>query len=243
MSGSRGSATGSSAAGTAPAVAVPCVAPESLVVNGAPVSPCQSVATSDPPTTAAATPTPAANLSFNQVITLKVPSTRAATDEAAAAPLAAVVETVAASPAGAACTEFAETAPAMSRGRQRHAAFHEIFSQLFQRAAHALVRRRFAQLQCRGDFLRGFVFKEPQHDGVAVGFAQPPHGFVQQRRDLFPSRRVRFGQSGLHISLLFAALAADFALHKIGRRQPRGLIKPAGQHACRAADCRLCAPE
>jgi hypothetical protein len=34
----------------------------------------------------------------------------------------------------------------------------------------------------------------------------------------------------LHISLLFASLAADFAFDKVGRSQPRGLIKPAGQH-------------
>ena len=92
------------------------------------------------------------------------------------------------------------------------------------------MRRRLVQLQRRRHLPRGFVFKEPQHDGVAVGLAQPSHGFIQQRCDLFPGRRFRFGQDGLHISLLLAALAADFALHKVGRRQPRRLIQPAGQH-------------
>ena len=83
--------------------------------------------------------------------------------------------------------------------------------------------------QGRPDFFHAFAVEKPQHDGVAVGFIQAGHRRVQQRRDLRPDLGFVFIQDGLHVGLLFAAGAADFAADKSHRRQPRGLIQPAGK--------------
>jgi hypothetical protein len=40
-------------------------------------------------------------------------------------------------------------------------------------------------------------------------------------------------ESGLHIGLLFAALAAAFAFFEVGSRQSRGLVEPAGEDGAR----------
>ena len=153
----------------------------------------------------------------------------------AAAPLAiATAEIVFASADRRGLNGIGRNRPGNHRRRKRHAAFGEKFPQLFQRAVHAHFCRVLARAQRRADFAQILVLKKTQHDGVAVFLAEPAHRVVQQRRDLPPGFRFRFVQNGLHICLLFAVLPADFAAQKIRRRQPRGLIQPAGKN-CRCA--------
>ncbi len=122
----------------------------------------------------------------------------------------------------------------------RHAAFGKKCPQLFHGAQHALLRRAFRQSHRRADFGHAFVLKIAQHQRVAVAGAQAGHGLVEQRGQFRPEGVGRgFFELGLHEHLLFAADAAHFRALKIGRHQPRGVIKPAGQNGFAAQRRRL----
>jgi RNA polymerase sigma factor (sigma-70 family) len=105
----------------------------------------------------------------------------------------------------------------------------ELRPQLFQRAAHPFLGRVFACAQDRADFAQIPPFIKSQQDDLAVFFAQAGDGIVQQRRDPRPDVMCGFIQISLHIRLLFAAMAAHFASHKIAGRQACGLKQPTGK--------------
>ena len=118
---------------------------------------------------------------------IRVAFTRVKVEVPAAAPLAiatAVAEL--ASAAGAAWTELPEIVPAMIavvKTTPRFAKNVRSFSNARLTRLRAVTSFSF---NAAADFLRRSVFKEAQHDGVAVFFTKTAHGIIQQWRYLFP---------------------------------------------------------
>ena len=114
--------------------------------------------------------------------------------------------------------------------RRTHAALGKITVQLFQRVNDPFLRRVLTDAGDRGHLGKTFAAKKPQHHRRAILVAQLTHRILQQRRELLPGFIERNGMGrGLHIGLLFTADAAGFTPQEARRRQPRGLIQPAGQ--------------
>ena len=114
----------------------------------------------------------------------------------------------------------------------------KVLAQLVHRPPDALLRRAGINAQRHPDFLERFLLEETQRQGVAILFAQPGHGFVQERGDLFPGGIV--GGSGLHLhGLLFPPDAAVLADKEIGAGETGGAQQPGGKNDALAKGLRL----
>src|SRR6185369_9227028 len=78
------------------------------------------------------------------------------------------------------------------------------------------------------NFRETFIFKETQDDRLTISFSKTRDGVVKQGRQLVPLR-ITGGciESGLHISLLFAALTTIFSAEKTEGRQAGRGVEPA----------------
>jgi len=66
------------------------------------------------------------------------------------------------------------------------AAFAEEFSQAFDGTADSLLRGFVTDAEAFGHFLRGFLFKATEQNGVTVRFAEFTQRGIEVWRDVFP---------------------------------------------------------
>ncbi len=91
--------------------------------------------------------------------------------------------------------------------------------------------------------LGALVLKISQHDCVPV-FSRTGHGFIEQRRQLFPDRTGLIGiGDGFHTGLLFALLTPAPHFQRIGGDEARRAIQPARTKSFADSASPPCAPE
>ena len=179
---------------------------------------------------------------FAHAIRFNVPFAKIKIEAVAAAPLAtAIAEMVFTNATGAACTELAETAPAIAapeRVTPRCAKTFRNFSIARAMRLCAASSRMPSNAAASGPC---FCFQvKAQHQQRAVAFCQSGHRGFQMWRELRPDGGgVRVVQGGLHISLLFARVAAGVGAAHLGGGEPRGFVEPAGEQGFLAQSRRL----
>jgi hypothetical protein len=116
------------------------------------------------------------------------------------------------------------------------AAPDEKIAQLFHGAADARLGRVFADPHGGSDLFQILAFKETEDDGAVIFLSEARHGGVEQWSDVGPRRGFGLGlvQQGLHINLLFAALATALRSRGVGGGELGGAAKPSRENRFRA---------